>query len=155
MVIDPAWCAFLPGHNKRAVSVSHPARDPAYIASCCICLQRLYECGETEGNALLSLLGAIPTIQAWQSAFRGPGPGFSGTDIDAGHLGKTRLAVSDVHSVEDKMCSPMWGLKGVLDMTVDVVTRPVQGTLSTTGGLQRYDSLLRAVVCVSATTSAT
>jgi hypothetical protein len=86
----------------------------------------------------MSLLSSIPTIQAWMTAFRGLGPGHTGSDIDAGHLGRTRLAVAAVHSVEDKMWSPMWGLKGVLDLTVDVVTRPLQAKLTATGGLQRY-----------------
>lgn len=135
--------------------------------------QRLYDCDDTEGSALQSLLAAIPSIQGWIASFRVQSPLGSGSDIDAGcaharthtrtqghtrtpatthvlcvpvawwstccppsppgHVGRTRLAVTSVHSVEDKMWSPMWGLKGVLDLTVDVLARPV-----TSGGLTRW-----------------
>jgi DNA replication ATP-dependent helicase Dna2 len=97
-------------------------------------LQRLYQCGESESGALTSLFSAIPVVQSWAASFRASSPSAGGHDVDAGPAGRTRVAVTAIHSVEDKMWSPMWGLKGVLDLTVDVKSQAVTAAR----GMQRY-----------------
>ncbi len=49
-----------------------------------------------------------------------------GTEIDTGHSNPTLLSVLNVHTVEDKIWSTMWGVKGIIDVTVDVAAAESQ-----------------------------
>ncbi len=54
--------------------------------------------------------------------------------MDLGNGVTSLLSVSGILGVEDKMWSTMWGIKGVVDVVVDVTAREAPGRQ---GGLAR------------------
>ena len=73
-----------------------------------------------------ALVDCIPSIQAWIRTFYNPQSGQgppAAAEVDTGFGSPIQLRVLNVHSVEDKIWSTMWGVKGIVDATVDVSAR--------------------------------
>ena len=79
-------------------------------------LEDLYMCEESEDDIRQSLLNMLPRIVEWKGNFLGHGPG----KVRHGSREK-EIAITAVRDIEELVWSPVFGLKGKIDATVEVL----------------------------------
>ena len=85
-------------------------------------LDALYKAGLGLNTAKAHILSKLPAIQAWARTFVGDRPKVNAAISDiSGSSSSRRLAVRRLLEVEEHVWSPMYGLKGNIDATVEAV----------------------------------
>eukprot|EP01018_Ginkgo_biloba_P039983 Gb_09620 [translate_table: standard] len=83
-------------------------------------IDSLYATGGDEKEAYTKLIGAIPTILNWINSFRQNSVSSMPT-VDFGRKdGEKQLSISEVLDIEEMVWSPKYGLKGMVDASVQV-----------------------------------
>ncbi|KAJ3163715.1 Tripartite DNA replication factor [Geranomyces michiganensis] len=94
-------------------------------------IQDLHAIGETEVFAKAHLLQFVPDLQTWAAKFVGPSPkpdavlqtsACTGNDAHK----KTTICINKILDIEENIWSPTYGVKGMIDASVQVQVR--QGT---------------------------
>ncbi|KAJ9075154.1 DNA replication endonuclease-helicase Dna2, variant 2 [Entomophthora muscae] len=84
--------------------------------------ESLYMCDMDEAEAEDHIQEALVCLAEWAERYAGPAPRPGGTFYSGSHDSSGLVSVSRVLEVEENMCSPMFGLKGKIDVTVLTVS---------------------------------
>ncbi|KAJ5280981.1 Dna2/Cas4 domain of unknown function DUF83 [Penicillium angulare] len=89
-------------------------------------IEDLYAIQMTVPEATENVMSKIPTVQAWADVFLHAKPQSNSMVEDRGNT-KLNLSISKLLEVEEHVWSPMYGLKGNIDATVQAVCRDEDG----------------------------
>ncbi|KAJ5640523.1 Dna2/Cas4 domain of unknown function DUF83 [Penicillium herquei] len=89
-------------------------------------IEDLYAIQMSVPEATEDVMSKIPTVQAWAEVFLHAKPK-ANSMVEDRHNTKLNLSISKLLEVEEHVWSPMYGLKGNIDATVQVVCRSEEG----------------------------
>ncbi|KAJ3416935.1 Tripartite DNA replication factor [Chytridiales sp. JEL 0842] len=96
-------------------------------------IEDLYAIGESETTARTHLQGHVDTLKQWSETFVSPIPKLNATvDVHRGDKNNGyKMAVTKVLDIEEHIWSPMYGLKGNIDVTVEIKVHDHKNSLTT------------------------
>ncbi|EPS67671.1 hypothetical protein M569_07103, partial [Genlisea aurea] len=92
------------------------------IMACLRSLESLFACGVNENEVCKTLIESIPKILKWITSFRDPQNSTSPSiGFKSGEESKN-IKISEVIDIEEMVWAPKYGMKGMIDASVRVVT---------------------------------
>ncbi|KAJ6108281.1 hypothetical protein N7523_009604 [Penicillium sp. IBT 18751x] len=89
-------------------------------------IEELYSINMSVAEAVAEIMGKIPTVQAWANVFLQAKPQANSL-VEDRNSSKLNLSINKLLEVEEHIWSPMYGLKGNIDATVQVTSRGQNG----------------------------
>ncbi|KAJ5665956.1 uncharacterized protein N7477_008404 [Penicillium maclennaniae] len=89
-------------------------------------IEELYSINMSVAEAVAEIMGKIPTVQAWANVFLQATPQANSL-VEDRNSSKLNLSINKLLEVEEHIWSPMYGLKGNIDATVQVTSRGQDG----------------------------
>ncbi|KAJ5133684.1 hypothetical protein N7526_005049 [Penicillium atrosanguineum] len=89
-------------------------------------IEELYSINMSVAEAVEEIMGKIPTVQAWADVFLRATPQANSL-VEDRNSSKLNLSINKLLEVEEHIWSPMYGLKGNIDATVQVASRGQDG----------------------------
>ncbi|KAJ3395007.1 Tripartite DNA replication factor [Entophlyctis sp. JEL0112] len=115
-------------------SVESIASAVKHVLSQSRCLEELWAVGETESTAYSGVMDQTTNLQKWWGKYgcvQGKQPTATIPVFRADAREPTKLCVSKVLDIEEHIWSPMWGIKGNIDASLEVKIQTGKNSVST------------------------